>query len=851
MELTVPALSLVALVGPSGSGKSTFAARHFLATEVLSSDALRGVVSDDETDQSATPDAFDVLHYVAGKRLARGKLVVVDATSTQSAARKSLVELARKQHAMTVAIVFNLPEEECLRRNEGRADRQFGPHVVRRQVQELRRSLRNLEREGFRYVYVLKSQEEVDAATIVRQRMWTDRRDEHGPFDLIGDVHGCFDELVALLQQLGYAVTEGEGGWQAAHPEGRKAVFLGDLVDRGPRTPDVLRLAMNMTAAGNAICVPGNHENKLVRKLRGRDVQLTHGIAETLAQLDNEPAEFRQQVLSFLDGLVSHFVLDDGKLVACHAGLPAEMHGRASNAVRDFALYGETTGETDEYGLPVRYNWAREYRGAATVVYGHTPVPEAEWENNTICLDTGCVFGGRLTALRYPERELVAVPAAQVYYEPVRPFPANDGATLADPPRGDDVLRIEDVTGRRLVRTELQGVVAISEEHAAAALEVMSRWAVDPRWLIYLPPTMSPPETSQRPALLEHPDEAFAYYRQNGVAQVVCQEKHMGSRALVVVCRDAEAASRRFKVSDGAIGMVYTRTGRRFFDRIDWETMLLERVRDAATGAGLWEELGTDWLLLDCELMPWSAKAEPLIRQQYASVGAAAGAMLGAAAGQLQRALPKGDAVAEILARTAQRQESIAGYRAAYGHYAWRVESLADLRLAPFHLLASEGAVHIDRDHAWHLALLDRLCDSDSTTVLHKTPSLAVDTTDDASTAAASEWWAAGTARGVEGMVVKPSAFVARGNRGLLQPAMKVRGSEYLRIIYGPEYTLPANLERLRARAVAAKRRLALREFALGIEALSRFVRNEPLYRVHECVFGVLALESEPVDPRL
>jgi len=526
-------------------------------------------------------------------------------------------------------------------------------------------------------------------------------------------------------------------------------------------------------------------------------------------------------------------------------------HGRASNAVRDFALYGETTGETDEYGLPVRYNWAREYRGAATVVYGHTPVPEAEWENNTICLDTGCVFGGKLTALRYPERELVSVPAARVYYEPVRPFPANDGATPAEPPRGDDVLRIEDVTGRRLVRTELQGVVAISEEHAAAALEVMSRWAVDPRWLIYLPPTMSPPETSQRPALLEHPDEAFAYYRQNGVAQVVCQEKHMGSRALVVVCRSADSASRRFKVGDGAIGMVYTRTGRRFFDRLDWEAMLLERVRDAATGAGLWEELKTDWLLLDCELMPWSAKAEPLIRQQYASVGAAAGAMLGAAAEQLQRALPTRDAVAEVLARTVQRQESIAGYRAAYGHYAWRVESMDDLRLAPFHLLASEGAVHVDRDHTWHLALLKRLCDAAGTTVLHKTPSLAVDTTDDASTAAASEWWATGTARGVEGMVVKPSTFVARGNRGLLQPAMKVRGSEYLRIIYGPEYTLPANLERLRARAVAAKRRLALREFALGIEALSRFVRNEPLYRVHECVFGVLALESEPVDPRL
>ncbi len=236
----------------------------------------------------------------------------------------------------------------------------------------------------------------------------------------MGDIHGCHDELVELLEKLGYEPAEAGGPYR--HAEGRRAVFLGDLVDRGPATPAVLRTVMAMTEAGHAICVPGNHEQKLVRALNGKNVQITHGLAESLSQLEEEPEEFRRQVADYLDGLVSHFVLDDRKLVVAHAGMREEMQGRASGTVRSFALYGETTGETDEFGLPVRYPWAEDYRGAAAVVYGHTPIPEPEWINNTICIDTGCVFGGALTALRYPERELVSVPARRTYYEPVKPF---------------------------------------------------------------------------------------------------------------------------------------------------------------------------------------------------------------------------------------------------------------------------------------------------------------------------------------------------------------------------------------------------------------------------------------------
>src|SRR5688572_19816396 len=570
VRVTVPELCLVVLVGVSGSGKSTFASRHFAPSEVVSSDFCRLLVSDDENDQSATAAAFEVLHTIAAKRLEAGRLVVVDATSVRPEDRKPLVELARRNHVFPVAIVLDAPPELCRERNALRPDRNFGSHVIRNQRNALRRSINNLNREGFRRVFVLRGADEIDGATVVRERLWTDKRDLTGPFDIIGDVHGCHRELVALLAQLGWQVEA--MGTDAVHPDGRLAVFVGDLVDRGPATPAVLRLAMNLVESGRALCIPGNHENKLKRALEGRDVQISHGLAESLEQLAKEPPEFRIQVEKFIEKLVSHVVLDAGALVIAHAGLPESMHGRASGAVRAFSLYGDTTGETDEFGLPVRYPWAEDYRGDAFVVYGHTPVPEASWLNRTICVDTGCVFGGSLTALRYPERELVSVPAARTYWEPVRPLePSKE-----DPTREPTDLDLEDVVGKRIVQTRLNNTVTVREENAIAALEVMSRFAADPRWLVYLPPTMAPTATTDRPGLLEHPAEAFASFRRDGVSRVVCEEKHMGSRAVVVVCRDADVAARRFHVNDTeAAGAIVTRTGRPFFTTETEEVALL------------------------------------------------------------------------------------------------------------------------------------------------------------------------------------------------------------------------------------------------------------------------------------
>jgi protein phosphatase len=843
-EVVVPDLALVVLIGVSGSGKSTFARRHFRATQVLSSDFCRGLVADDENDQAATPAAFDLLHHIAGVRLAGGRLTVVDATNVKREDRASLVRLAREHDVLPVAIVLDVPEGECLARNAARPDRDIAPGVIRRQRSDLRRGLRGLGREGFRKVHVLGGTEEIERAVITYEKQYNDRREDSGPFDVIGDVHGCRAELEQLLGELGYDLRRDERGRtvDAEHPAGRRAVFVGDLVDRGPDSPGVLRLVMGMVAAGHALCVPGNHENKLVRALRGRNVQVTHGLERTLAQLEAEDDDFRRQVEEFCDGLVSHYVLDGGALVVAHAGLKESLQGRSSARVRNFALYGETTGETDEFGLPVRYPWATEYRGRATVLYGHTPVPTPEWVNNTLCLDTGCVFGGRLTALRYPERELVSVAAEQTYYEPARPFlPEGQTAPPAEARRRDDVLDVDDVLGKRVVETRLAGRVTVREENAAAALEVMSRFAVAPAELCYLPPTMSPSATSTRPGLLEHPAEAFAYYRGEGVAEVVCQEKHMGSRAVALVRRPDGAAP--------SPGVLHTRTGRPFFGP-ELTAAFLARLATATEKAGLFEELGTDWLLLDAELLPWSVKAGDLIRSQYAATGAAARTALPVVVAALEQATGRGLEVADVLDRQRRRVVDAEAFTQVYRRYCWPTDGLTGVSFAPFQLLATAGATYADRPHDWHLAVADRLAEADPELV-RGTRALPVDVTDPASEAAATAWWEQMTAAGGEGMVVKPAANLTRGRRGIVQPGLKVRGREYLRLIYGPDYTEPEHLDRLRERSLGRKRGLALREYALGMEGLERLAWGEPLWRVHECVFAVLALESEPVDPRL
>ncbi|MDR0488821.1 MAG: polynucleotide kinase-phosphatase [Propionibacteriaceae bacterium] len=861
MRIEIPELAVVAVVGVSSSGKSTFAQRHFKPTEILSSDFFRAMVSDDENNEKVTRQAFDTLYYVANKRLDLGLLTVIDATNIHKDARAAVLNLAKEQNVHAVAIVLNLPEATCVERHAQRSDRSFPAKVIHRQMEQLRHTLKTLKKEGFRYVHVLNSEDEIAHVEIHRTRLWNDKKDETGPFDIIGDVHGCYDELCSLLDTMGYAVDK--ENHQATPPSGRRAIFVGDLCDRGPKNTDVLRLVMSMVNSGAAYCVAGNHDAKLVRILRRGLTNMTHGIDITMAQLDAETSQFRTEVESFLDGLISHYVFDGGRLVVAHAGLIEKYHGRSSGRVRSFCLYGDTTGETDEYGLPVRLPWANDYRGSALVVYGHVPTPEIEMINNTVCIDTGCVFGGKLTGFRYPEKEVVQIEAAREYYTLIKP--------LHPPTTSGDLLNVDDVLGQRFLSTTLRKSIKINAENSAAALEVMSRFAADPRWLIYLPPTMSPCETSTLDDYLEDPSQAFEYYRKRGVTQVVCERKHMGSRAVIILCRDESVAQRRFRIADGTRGIIYTRTGRRFFED-DTETTLLTSLDDVLTRTGFWDEYSTDWVCLDAELMPWSAKAQGLLREQFApvsragSVGLAAGvAAITSACAVLTDKLESA-CLDDTLARPNQekktldlaalaeryqaRAEALDHYAEAYRRYCWEVTSIEDYRIAPFHILATEGHVYSDRNHLWHMETIAKHM-TGIDPIFMATDHLLVDLSDEKSTMTAIQWWQDLTASGGEGMVVKPLDFIGHGDSAPIQPAVKCRGREYLRIIYGPEYLLKENLPRLKKRSLSTKRRLALQEFALGMESLDRFVNGDPLHRVHECIFGVLALESEPVDPRL
>lgn len=856
LTLGIPEVALVVLIGTSSSGKTTFAHQHFLPSEVLSSDKCREMVCDDENSLEASADAFEVLHFIAEKRLRRGLLTVVDATNVQEKARSALVGLARRNHVLPVAIVLDVEEEISLGRHKDRSNRNFGAHIIQKQARNLKKSLKKLRREGFRKIHILNGQAEVDAVEVERTLLYPNKKALTGPFDLIGDVHGCCDELEELLENLGYQrtlrETPGPGGYlyRWHHRAGRKAIFVGDITDRGPRNLHALELVAQMVADNEALCVCGNHDEKFLRALQGKKVKLNHGLEETWAEieaLDQESKrQFKDLAQEFLEGLISHYVLDEGRLVVAHAGLREDYHGRASGKVRSFALYGETTGEKDQFGLPVRLDWALRYTGNALVVYGHTPVAAPRWMNRTVNIDTGCCFGGALTALRYPEEETISVPAREMYKKPGRPIISEaTKLTLLDLGRFLETHRID---------TELIKRISIQAGQTAAAIEVMSRFAVDPRWLIYLPPTMSPTETSQEPGYLERPEEAFAFYRKQGLSRVICEEKHMGSRAIVVVCRDDKVPSVRFGFSEEyrRLGRIYTRTGRPFFPDQTQEDALLQRLRDTLTATGFWEEFQTSWACIDTELMPWSFKARSLLKNQYAAVGAAATLSLTASQKALARAAQRGLAVQDLTTLIDSRATSIDAYKEAYGHYCWPVDSLDDIRLAPFHLLATEGATFFQNTHLWHMETLARFCQTGIAPSLQETGYRIVDLHDKTSEEAAITWWESMVQDGGEGMVIKPEHFLARNQKSrLVQPALKSRGPQYLRIIYGPEYLEDRNLKRLRKRGLGRKRSLALREFALGLDALQRFVDKEPLFLVHERMLAILALESESIDPRL
>ena len=811
MEIRIPELSLVVLLGAAGTGKSSFADAKFSPAEVISSDKCHSMISNDEN-TTDSKEALDLLHTIVGKRLQNGLLTVIDTNNLKKSDRGNVIAAARQNHVSTVAIVFDY-------NNRG--------------------LFSTLKQEGFKRIIHLHSPKEAESLKIIRTRLRCNLKHITGPFDIIGDIHGCFDEFIMLAEKLGYSVTEKKGCYSAIHPEGRKLVFLGDLGDRGPKSDHMFQLVMDLVERGEAFAVLGNHDIKLLKYLNKKAINLTHGFDKTVAALNAREGTFSERLKAFLHNLVSHYVFDEGRLVVAHAGLKEEMHGRGSSFVREFALYGETTGERDEFGLPIRNNWAQNYKGKATVVYGHVAVPEAVWLNNTIDIDTGCVYGNKLTALRYPERVLVSVPAKETYYELVRPLEQNM----------PDINEIDIIANKYTVENSYSAPITINEENIAAALEAMSRFALHPKWLIYLPPTMSPPETSSTLGYLEHPHEVFDYFRSVGVEKLICEEKHMGSRVIVIVGKDEEAIARRFQIAGEGCGKCYTRSGRNYFTDSALEAEFILHINSVLLEADFWERFNTDWAAFDCEMLPWSYKAGRLLKEQYATVASAASQTLAGAKEAIISGIKRGLALEELQKKIEKKSTAFEKYTRTYRYYSWNVEHIADLRLAPFHLLATEGKTYFDKNHLWHIKTLAALATPDN--IIRKTNYVEVNLTNAESIQNAVNWWEKICAGGSEGMVAKPLDFIARGAGHILQPAIKCRSKEYLRLVYGAEYSFENNIVRLKDRNVKKKRSLAVKEFILGLEALKRFTNHETLARVHEAVFGVLALESEEIDPRL
>lgn len=398
------------LAGPAASGKSTWAQQRFAATEVVSSDALRGVLGDDEARQDINDRVFPLLHDIVQHRLDLGRLTVVDATNLERKAREPLRLLAKKSGIPAVLLVITADLEGSEARAAGRA-RRVSRDVLIDHVSRVAGVLMASSDEGWSAVHAVAA-EDLPSLCVERTPLAPDHRERTGPFDVVGDVHGCLDELDELLDKLGYD--------DGRHPEGRTLVFVGDLVDRGPDSVGVLRRVLPLIDDGRALLVPGNHEAKFVRWLEhGDSLRVSGGLATTVAEWNalprSEQSALREQLLTVLDRCPDHLVLDGGALVVAHAGLQERWHGRVGNKARALCLYGLTTGRVVD-GLPERLDWAVQYRGAAAVIHGHVPRREADWRNNVLDIDLGCVFGGHLAAARWPERDVVVVPARKVWW---------------------------------------------------------------------------------------------------------------------------------------------------------------------------------------------------------------------------------------------------------------------------------------------------------------------------------------------------------------------------------------------------------------------------------------------------
>lgn len=861
----LPHAGIILLVGPSNTGKTTLLNQliqenQLLPSEVVSSDQFRILVSDnefiswngrpkDESDalfheyQQISNAAFDAMDYVISKRSKLNKLTFIDATHLREEEHDKYLQMGKKYHVPVIAMVLNISETELIRRDNERTFPR-GRNRIKQQYQHFKNTLRFIKKKPYRRVYML-GEDELQVLNINRlENPLT--IDVGNGIDLIGDIHGCFDEFLEILNKLGY--RENEDGYYI-HPEGRKILSLGDVLSRGPRSIATLQLFQKHVTAGHAYMIDSNHGWKIARWLNGKNVTLAHGDENVAAEFEDfesqysseETEKVKAQIKELLLEAKSHYIIQKNGVnvvVATHAGIKDHYIGKQSPRISDFCRYGDHDG-LDENGKPIRKDWSVSHQSSELIVWGHDPKPQPLLVNNTLNIDQGVVFGGSLTAYRYPERQLVSVKAKNDYANvPDNPLKEWELKRLAAP----NIMKF--LNGYSVI-TELYGEIKIYDDGVKPALDDLSHYTLPLEEIVYLPPTMSPtPKPSRLDEYLEHPMEAFEYYQANGVETMVVEKKHMGSRGILFLFKNKEVA--KDYVGRETLGTIYTRTGKAFFKKT-LEEQMVTLLNAELVKSGYFETYNTDFVLLDAEILPWNLKAKDLIVNQYAHVGEMALLDREKLKASLQTALESGKNVTDWMKEVDIGVENAKVFNEVYQKYCWDIDGMEGVQIAPFHTLAHSTETFFEKPHTWHMEKNKEF--SRISGLFMETDYRVV--SDEESMKAAIKWWEEMTEDGHEGFVVKPESFMTQHKGKLLQPAIKVRGRKYLHIIYGIDYLLPDNLTRLKKRNAGKKQRNALKEFALGVEAVNRFVRRESLERVHECVLGILALEAEPIDPRL
>ncbi|KPU45895.1 Bis(5'-nucleosyl)-tetraphosphatase PrpE [Oxobacter pfennigii] len=580
MKIEIPATSLIVLCGIAGCGKSTFALKNFKDTEVVSSDRCRALVSDDEENMEVSKEAFELFYYIIKKRMNLKKLVVADSTAVSHEARRKLLDLAEDNNYYSILLAFDISTEIAIERNNLR-QRKVSRYVIEKQYAAFLKSLKSVENEGFDKVIVLNENDADDFKhEIVSYNIETE---DKALFDIISDVHGCCTELEMLLDKLGYR----KNGFKYSHPDGRKVVFAGDIVDRGPRTMDTIRTVINMVNSGNALYIPGNHCNKFYRYLKGSKVQIKNGLETTVKEYEklekSEAKKIKNDFLELYENSPLYLMLDNGNLVVAHAGIKEEMIGKLSKKIIDFVLYGDVTGEVDDKGLPIRGDWAANYYGKPMIVYGHTPVSKAVFVNNTINIDQGASMGGSLTALRYPEKGLVSVQSQGTYYRGGRQQKEMEREIKLDDYKESLSLRDRHDHKIKIDFAELRNTV----DTLRAKEDII-------KWIIYIPPILPSINNESLESQLQN---SMKYYKERSFDKVIIEPRFSSESIIMIICRDELCAAGYFKGDSPAMAYSIYREEIVLNDRV------LMKLQADIKAKGYFEKYNTEFLVIEADVL--------------------------------------------------------------------------------------------------------------------------------------------------------------------------------------------------------------------------------------------------------